>query len=67
MADFDVYQFEDRVADLIAAHRRLAAENKALRQDYETLARRHAEARQRLQALLERLRALEEEAEAQRS
>lgn len=65
MAEFDIHQFEDRVADLIAAHQRLAAENRQLRQDYESLSRHNAEVKQRLQALVERLRALENEAEAQ--
>lgn len=67
MAEFNIHQFEDRVADLIAAHQRLAAENRQLQQDYEALSRHNAETKQRLQALVERLRALETEAEAQQS
>lgn len=67
MADFDIHQFEDRVTDLIAAYERVMAENRTLRQERDAMARRNAEARQRLQALIERLRALESEAEAQQS
>lgn len=66
MADFDIYQFEDRVEELLGTVQRLRAANAALSRDYEALARRNEEIKQRLSAVIERIRALEDEAEAQR-
>lgn len=65
MAQFDIYQFEDRVDDLLNAYRRLRLENDTLRHEFEALARRNTEGRRRVQALVDRLRALEMEAETQ--
>lgn len=65
MADFDIQQFESRVTELIDTCQRLADDNRQLREDCESLSRHNAEIKQRLQGLVERLRALENEAEAQ--
>jgi FtsZ-binding cell division protein ZapB len=60
MAEFDIYQFEDRVADLLIGHRKLRVANETVTRDFEALARRNAELKQRLTAVIERIRALEE-------
>lgn len=67
MAEFDLQQFENRVTDLINAYQRLAGENRQLRKECDSLSRHNAEVKQRLQALVERLRALESEAAVQQS
>lgn len=64
MAEFDIYQFEDRVADLLIGYRKLRAANETLARDFEALTHRNAELKRRLTAVIERIRALEEEAEA---
>lgn len=65
MGEFDIQQFENRVTDLINTCQRLAGDNRQLRKEYDALSQHNAEVKQRLQALVERLRALENEAEAQ--
>lgn len=65
MADFDIYQFEDRVEELLLAYRKLQASNEALTRDLEAATRKNAEMKRRLAAVIERIRALEDEAEAQ--
>lgn len=67
MADFDIQQFEHCVTDLIDTCQSLAADNRRLRKEYESLSRQNAEVQQRLQTVIQRLRALENEAAAQQS
>lgn len=65
MAEFDIYQFEDRIEELLTGYHKLREAHDALTREFETLANRNAELKRRLNALIERIRALEEEAEAQ--
>lgn len=67
MADFDIQQFENCVADLIETCQSLEADNRRLRKEYEALSRQNVEVQQRLQTVVQRLRALENEAAAQQS
>jgi len=60
-------QLESQVDDLLKAFRRVQVENKTLTDEFTALTRRSTETRQRLQAVIERIKALEEEAEAQQA
>jgi len=57
-------QLEARVDDLVRAYQHLCAENTALREQTTALNRKNSHTRQRLHAVIERLKSLEEEAEA---
>jgi len=57
-------QLEARVDDLLRAYERVSSENTALREQMSALSRKNSTTRQRLQAVIERLKSLEEEAEA---
>lgn len=63
MPNFDVYEFEDRIEELLAAYGRQRSANAALVREIKTLTRNNAELKERLDAVVERIRALEEEAE----
>lgn len=65
MTKIDLYQLETRVDELVTAYRRLQVENSTLTREFASLTRKNAETRQRLQAVIDRIKALEEEAEAQ--
>lgn len=65
MAEFDIYQFEDRVEELVIGYRKLQVANDTLTREFEALTRRHAETKRRLASVVERIRALEDEAEEQ--
>ncbi|MES1943227.1 hypothetical protein PC39_03872 [Salinisphaera sp. PC39] len=67
MAEFDIYQFEDRIEELLVTVRKLRAANENLTREFESLTRRNAEMKHRLSAVVERIRALEDEAEAQKA
>lgn len=70
MADFDIFQLEDCVEELLASHQRLRTENRTLRNELETHIRRNAELKERIKSVLARVEALEqrqEMAEAQDS
>ncbi len=65
MSQVSLKKLEDRVDKLLTAFHRLQVENKTLTQEYAAVTRKHSETRHRLQAVIERIKALEEEAEAQ--
>lgn len=65
MQKIDLYQLETRVDELVAAYHRLQVENETLTREFASQARKNAETRQRLQAIIGRIKALEDEAEAQ--
>lgn len=65
MTDFDIHQFEDRIEDLLAAYRKQRSANETLVRELKSLTQKNAELKERLTAVIERIRALEEEAEAQ--
>ena len=59
MADFDLYQFEDRVEELLATLKRLQVENRTLRSEVEAHIHRNAELKQRIKSVVERIRSLD--------
>lgn len=63
MADFDIYQLEDCVEELLVSHQRLRSENKTLRSELETHIRRNAELKERIKNILARVEALEQRQE----
>ena len=60
MADFDIYQLEDCVEELLVSHQRLRTENKTLRSELEAHIRRNAELKERIKNVLTRVEALEQ-------
>lgn len=63
MADFDIYQLEDCVEELLTSHKRLRSENHTLRSELETHIRRNAELKERIKNVLARVEALEQRQE----
>ena len=63
MNDFDINQFESRVDALLAAYARLQADHHALEAAHAHEAERNQRTRNRLKTVIERIRALEAEAE----
>ena len=63
MSQFDITHFESRVDALIAAYRSLASEYAALKRAHEDEQARNRETRERLNGVIERIRALEAEAD----
>lgn len=63
MKDFDIAQFEDRAQALLAAYKRLQADHRALKASHEAELQRNAETREHLNGVIERIRALETEAD----
>ena len=61
MSDFDLYQFEDRIEELLAILKRLRVENRTLRSEVEAHIHRNAELKDRIQSIVERVRALEDD------
>lgn len=59
---FDLYQFEDRIEELLSTLIRLRSENQALRAERDDQQRRNADLKQRLEVIVERLRRLEQPA-----
>lgn len=62
--DFDIDRFEQRVDGLLTAYRQLQSEHKALVAEYQAQNRRNAQLRERLNGVIERIRALEAEADS---
>lgn len=58
--DFDLYQFEDRIEELLLTVRRLRVENRTLRGEWEEQLRLNAELKQRLESIVERIRRIEQ-------
>ena len=65
MSQVSIKELENSVSELVTAYQHLRVENKTLTQEYADLSRKHTETRHRLQAVIARIKALEEEAEAQ--
>ncbi|MES1925772.1 hypothetical protein [Salinisphaera sp. T31B1] len=63
MSQFDIGQFEDSVDTLLRAHQRLLADYRALREALEAEQQRTRETRERLNGVIERIKALETEAD----
>lgn len=63
MASFDIYQFEDRLTELLAAYEKLQARHRELESRHQAL--REQTSQRLLRSLAERLKALEAEAEAE--
>lgn len=62
MTQFDLAEFEQQVDDLLAAYRRLQSDYRTLKVAYEAEEQRNIDTRERLNAVIERIRALETEA-----
>lgn len=62
MTQFDLAEFEQQVDDLLAAYRRLQSDYRTLKVAHDAEERRNIETRERLNAVIERIRALETEA-----
>lgn len=60
MADFDLYQFEDRIEELLVSLKRLQVENRTLRSEVEAHIHRNAELKERVQSVVERIKSLED-------
>lgn len=63
MADFDIYQLEDRIEELLDAYHRVQREKQALADEKAELAELHGQMRQRIQAVVKRIKSLEKTAE----
>lgn len=63
MSQFEIKHFEDRVEDLISAYRALLSDYHELRQTHEAEQARNRETREKLNGVIERIRALEAEAD----
>lgn len=63
--DFDIDRFEQRIEALLSAHRQLLADYHALQSAHKAQGARNAEMRERLNGVIERIRALEAEAQAE--
>lgn len=58
--DFDLYQFEDRIEELMLTLRRLRVENRTLRNEWEEQLRLNAELKHRLESIVERIKRIEQ-------
>lgn len=63
-SDFDIDRFEQRVETLLTAHRQLLADYHRLQATHQAQDARNAELRERLNGVIERIRALEAEADS---
>ena len=64
MAAFNIDRFEQRLSEMLRAYETLQAEHAALQAAHAAEKQRNAEVRDRLSRVIERIRALEIEAEA---
>lgn len=62
MTQFDLADFEQQVDDLLAAYRRLQSDYRTLKVAHDAEEQRNIETRERLNAVIERIRALETQA-----
>lgn len=62
--DFDIDHFEQRVDSLLAAYEQLRAEHQALQSAHRAQNEHNAQLRERLNNVIERIRALEAEADS---
>jgi len=65
MSQFDISQFENSVEALASAHEQLLSDYRALRAAHEAEQQRNRQTRERLNGVIERIRALETEAQAE--
>lgn len=65
MTDFDPKALETRVEELLHAYRRLQSANRTLNAEWEGLIKNNTELRHRLEAVIARIRALEQQAQEQ--
>lgn len=63
MSQFEIKHFEDRVETLITAHQQLLSDYQTLLQTHEAEKVRNRETREQLNGVIERIRALEAEAD----
>jgi len=63
LSEFDIDNFEQRVDRLLAAYQQLLSEHKALQAVHQTQNEQKAQLRERLNSVIERIRALEAEAD----
>lgn len=63
-ADFDIDRFEQRVDSLLAAHEQLRAEYRELQAAHQAQQEHNDHLRERLNSVIERIRALEAEADS---
>jgi uncharacterized protein (TIGR02449 family) len=61
MSDYDLGQLEQRVEALLQAYRRLQAANRTLNAEWQAVTQRNQELRHRLEAVIARLKALEQQ------
>lgn len=61
---FDIERFEQRVDSLLAAYRQLLSEHQALQTEHAAQSQRNAQLRERMNGVIERIRALEAEADS---
>ncbi len=64
MSDFDINHFEQQVDTLLAAHRNLLADYRTLQAAHHAQGVRNTQIRERLNGVIERIRALEAEADS---
>ena len=62
--DFDLDHFEQRVDSLLSAYRQLQDDHRRLQAANQVQAERNSELRERLNSVIERIRALETEADS---
>lgn len=63
-SDFDLDRFEQRVNDLLVAYEHLLAEHRGLQAAHQAQNEHNAQLRERLNSVIERIRALEAEADS---
>lgn len=65
MSDDALSQLETRIEALLQAYRRLQAANRTLNTEWQTVTQRNQELRHRLEAVIARLKALEQQEQEQ--
>lgn len=65
MGEYDLSQLEKRIDALLQAYRRLQSANRTLNGEWQTVTQRNQELRHRLETVIARLKALEQQAEEQ--
>lgn len=61
MNEFDLHHLESRVEALLQAHRRLQVANRTLNAEWQAMAQRNQELKSRMEAVVARLKALEQQ------
>jgi uncharacterized protein (TIGR02449 family) len=63
MTDSELKQLETRIEDLLVAYRRLKTTNRTLDAEWQAMVKKNTELRHRLEAVITRMRAIEQQAE----